>query len=220
VVILFEYLLEDSVVTAMVNYTIDEVIQSPGRISKHVEKLLQEKLNQIESGLTVVSVQLTERTWPRQIDYAFLASFMASQASQKAISEAKGYAENTLNEAAGPIAAELHAAGEDKTISEQEKELLWSQLAGAAQEKIAHARAYRTKVVEAARANAEYLQTLLPEYRKRPKLVVQRIYQDAIEYVLNNADEKMIIQPAQGTGGREIRVLLNRDPTIKPRSKE
>ncbi len=217
---LLEYLLEDSVVTAMVNYTIDEVIQSPGRISKHVEKLLQEKLNQIESGLTVVSVQLTERTWPRQVDYAFLASFMASQASQKAISEAKGYAENTLNEAAGPIAAELLAALEGKTISEQEKELLWSQLAGAAQEKIAHARAYRTKVVEAARANAEYLQTLLPEYRKRPKLVVQRIYQDAIEYVLNNADEKMIIQPAQGTGGREIRILLNRDPTIKPKSKE
>jgi len=90
-------------------------------------------------------------------------------------------------------------------------------LAGAAQERIAQARAYRTKVVETAKANAEYLQKLLPEYRKRPKLVVQKIYQDAVEEVLNNADEKMIIQPTEGTKGKEIRILLNRDPTIKPK---
>jgi len=64
------------------------------------------------------------------------------------------------------------------------------------------------------------LQEILPEYRKRPKLVIQKIYQDAIEYVLNNADEKMIIQPTEGTKGREIRILLNRDPAIKPESKE
>ena len=89
-----------------------------------------------------------------------------------------------------------------------------------AQEKIANARAYRTKVVETAKANAEYLQKLLPEYRKRPELVIQEIYQDTIEYVLNNADEKIIIQPTEGTKSREIRVLLNRDPAIKPKSEQ
>ena len=93
-------------------------------------------------------------------------------------------------------------------------------MAGTAQEKIAHARAYRTKVVETAKANAEYLQKLLPEYRKRPKLVIQEIYQDTMEYVLNNADEKIIIQPTEGTKGREIRLLLNRDPAIKPKSEK
>ena len=95
--------------------------------------------------------------------------------------------------------------------------MLWAQLAGTGQEKIANARAYRTKVVETARANAEYLQQILPEYRKRPKLVIQKIYQDAIEYVLNNTDEKMIIQPTESTRGREIRIMLNRDPLIKPK---
>ncbi|UCF00333.1 MAG: protease modulator HflK [Planctomycetota bacterium] len=217
---LLEHLFDTAVVTAMVNYTIDEAISSQDRIPKHVKKLLQQKLDEIESGIAVVSVQLTDITWPRQVDSAFWASIRASQESQKAISEAKGYAENTLNEAAGPIATKLLAALDDETITEQEKEMLWSQLAGTAQEKIAQARAYRTKVLETAKANAEYLQKLLPEYRKHPELVIQEIYQDTIEYVLNNADEKMIIQPTEGTKGREIRVLLNRDPTIKPKSEK
>jgi membrane protease subunit HflK len=225
---LLERLFEDAVVTAMVNYTIDEAISSQDRIPKHVKKLLQEKLDRIESGIAVVSVQLTDITWPRQVDNAFLASIKASQESQKTISQAKGYAENTLNETAGPIAAQLFETLKDETTREpvlsavegEEKELLWSQLAGQAQEKIAGARAYRTKVVETAKANAEYLQKLLPEYRKRPELVVQKIYQDAIEYILNNVDEKIIIQPTEGTKGREIRLLLNRDPTIKPKSEE
>jgi membrane protease subunit HflK len=217
---LLEHLFEDAVVTAMVNYTIDEAISSQDRIPKHVKKLLQEKLDIIESGIAVVSVQLTDITWPRQVDNAFLASIRASQESQKTISEAKGYAENTLNETAGPVAAQLFKSLKNETTPEEEKELLWSQLAGQAQEKIAGARAYRTKVVETAKANAEYLHKLLPEYRKRPELVVQKIYQDAIEYVLNNVDEKIIIQPTEGTKGREIRLLINRDPTIKPKSEE
>jgi membrane protease subunit HflK len=217
---LLEYLFEDAVVKAMVNYTIDEAISSQDRIPKHVKKLLQEKLDLIESGISVVSVQLTDITWPRQVDYAFLASIRASQESQKTISEAKGYAENTLNETAGPVAAQLFEAIKNENATEEEKELLWSQLAGQAQEKIAAARAYRTKVVENAKANAEYLQKLLPEYHKRPELVIQKIYQDAIEHVLNNVDEKIVIQPSAGAKEREIRVLINRDQTLKPKSEE
>ncbi|MHC4624996.1 MAG: hypothetical protein ACYS4W_13960, partial [Planctomycetota bacterium] len=97
---------------------------------------------------------------------------------------------------------------------------LWDNVAGTAREKIAHARAYRTEVVETAKASAEYLQKILAEYIKRPQLVLQKIYLDAVESIFANADEKFIVQPAQGTKGREIRVLVNRDPQIKPRSKE
>jgi membrane protease subunit HflK len=217
---LLQRLVAGSVVTAMVNYTIDEAISSQDRIPKHVKKSLQKKLDKIKSGITVVSVQLTDITWPRQIDNAFLASIKASQESQKLISQAKGYAENTLNQTAGPIAEKLLEALGDKTVGEHEKELLWTQLAGQAQKKIANARAYRTQVVEIAKANAEYLQRILPEYRKRPELVIQKIYQDAIEYVLNNTDEKTIIQPTEGTKGREIRLMIGRDPTLKPKSEQ
>ncbi|MHC4394819.1 MAG: SPFH domain-containing protein [Planctomycetota bacterium] len=218
---LLKSLIADSIVTAMVDYTIDEAISNQHRITEHVEKLLQAKLVEIGSGIKVVSVQLTNILWPQQVNDAFLASIQASQRSQTVINEAKTYAENTINETAGPIADELLAVLEGKkTVSEQEEEILWSQLAGAAQEQIAQARAYRTKVVETAKANAEYLQEMLPEYKKRPELVIQKIYLDAIEYVLNKADEKFIIQAAEGAKEREVRIKINRDPTLKPKSTE
>ena len=149
---LLQGLFEDAVVTAIVNYTIDEALfLSQDRITGHIGKLLQEKLDKIQSGINVVSVQLTDSIWPRQVNNAFLASLRASQESQKSISEAKGYAEKTLNEAAGPIAEELLAVLEKKDISEDEQELLWSQLAGEGRELIAEAKAYKTKLSRAPR---------------------------------------------------------------------
>jgi len=182
---------DDAVVTAMVHYTIDEVLSSQDIIPDDVRKFLQEKLNKIESGIKVVSVELPDTTWPRQVNEAFLASHRASQESQKAISEARTYAENTLGEAAGLAA-----------------------------EKIAQARAYRTKIVEIARADAEYLQKLLPEYRKYPELVVQKIYLDAITHILNNVDEKMVIQPTKDAKGTILWLYFSRDPELKPKSKK
>ena len=147
---------------------------------------------------------------------------MASQRSEMAVTSARTYAENTLNEAGGPIAYTLlkNKISVSK-LSEQEEELLWSQLAGTAREKIAEARSYRARVVETAKANADYLERLLPEYRQRPKLVIQQIYLDAIENIMNNADEKFVIQTTKGSKGTQIRVLLNKDPKLKPKkSKE
>jgi len=219
---LLKDLFEDSVVTTMVNYTIDEAISSRDRMPIHVKRLLQEKLDIIESGIKVVSVQLTRSECPRQVKGAFEASTMASQRSETTITDAKTYAENTLNEAGGPLAyALLKSRKSVSELSEQEQELLWSQLAGTAREKIAEARTYRARVVETAKANADYLERLLPEYRQRPELVIHKIYLDAIEQILINANEKFVIQTAEGTKGSQIRVLLNRDPSLKPKkSKE
>jgi regulator of protease activity HflC (stomatin/prohibitin superfamily) len=211
-------LLSDAVVRAMVNYTIEEAMyERSAGVTDHVRRLLQEKLDKIESGITVVGVQRSRIAVPRQVEDAFQAAHTAVQAKERAISEAKLYAEKTLNETAGPVAVELLKTLKDKNADEEQKEKLWSQLAGLAQEQIAGARAYRTRVVESARANADYLRQILPEYRKRPELVVQRIYTDAIEEILENADEKIVVQPGQ-SAATELRVLVNRDPSIKPKT--
>jgi len=182
---LLQNLFEDAIVTATVNYTIDDVMfEKVASLTEHIRGLLQDKLDTIESGIKVVRVQLTDKTWPRQVDVAFQASVSASQGSEQTISKARTDAENTVIEAAG-----------------------------LAQEKIAEARAYRTKVVASARANADYLRQLLPEYRKRPELVVQEIYQDAIERIFTNVNEKFVIPK-----GTEWRILVNRDPSLKPKT--
>ncbi|MHC4326171.1 MAG: SPFH domain-containing protein, partial [Planctomycetota bacterium] len=210
---LLKNMFEDSVVTAMVNYTIDEAISSRDRIPKHVKRLLQEKLEKIESGIKIVSIQLIKSESPPQVKTAFEASTMASQRSETEVTSARTYAENTLNKAGGPIAFELLKGNKTvNELSEQEEELLWDQLAGTAREKIAEARSYRARVVETAKANADYLERLLPEYRQRPELVIQKIYLDALENIMNNSDEKFVIQTSEGSKGTQIRVLLNRDP--------
>jgi len=217
---LLQNLFEDAVVTAMVNYTIDEAISSRRKIPTHVQGLLQEKLDQIDSGIEIESVQLTNSEPPPHTREAFEASTVASQTSQTVVTQGKTYAANTLNEAAGPVAEKLFAALGDETVDEPTMKLLWSDLGGTAREKMADAQAYKTRVVETAKANADYLQRLLPEYKKRPKLVIQKIYLDAMERIFANAEEKYIVQRAEGAKGGEIRVRVNRDPLLKPKKKE
>jgi len=100
-------------------------------------------------------------------------------------------------------------------LTAEQEDYLWSRVAGQAQEKLAQAKAYRTEVVENAKANAEYLNSILPEYRKRPELFIQGLYRDTMEIVLNNAEEKIVIQPVKDGRGADVWLMLNRDPSIK-----
>jgi len=221
---LLKALLEDAVVSAMVNYTIDEAIKSQDRIPEHVRRLVQEKLDSMEAdgmknicGIRVAKVLLTDITWPRQVNDAFQAAHNATQDKQTAISDAETYARNKLDEAAGPVAEKLHAAIRDGSFRDESAEALWAQLGGQAQERIYDAMAYRAEIVADAKANADYFRSLLPEYRKYPALTVQSKYREAVEDVFSNVDEKFIVEP---TNGEEIRVLINRDPDIKPKPKK
>jgi HflK protein len=189
---LLKSMFEDAVVTVLVNYTIDDVLaEQVAQVTDDVKALLQEDLDTIESGIRVVSVQMDRSKWPRQVDDAFEDFVRAKQDKQADISKARTYAEETLRRADGLVS-----------------------------ETIAQARAYRRQVVEAAKADAEYLEKLLPEYRKRPELVIQEIYLNTIEDIFANADEKFVVQRSAGSQGSEVRVLVNRDPTIKPKSQE
>jgi membrane protease subunit HflK len=172
-------------VTALVNYTVDEITsERMGTVTMHVKRLIQERLDELESGIKVESVNLFDSRWPRQVNDAFEGLHKFSQMRDTMISEARSYAQNKL------IEAQAHA-----------------------EERIAQARANRTMRVETARANAEYLQQILPEYRKRPKLIIEEIYLAALEDIFENLDEQFVVESAD-----KLRLLLNRDPKIKPKS--
>jgi len=93
---LLQSIFEDAIITATVNYTIDDIMyEQVSGLTDDVKKLLQEKLDTIESGIKVVQVRLTDRTWPLQVDQAFQALVTASQDRQAKIDEARTYAEST-----------------------------------------------------------------------------------------------------------------------------
>jgi len=177
----------NSVITTLVNYTIDDVLfDRIGTITGKVEKQLQQKLDDTQCGIKVVSVQLDGKAPPRQVNDAFQALIRASSSRETEIAKAKTQADKTINQAKGQSA-----------------------------EIIANAKAFRKQVVESAEANAEFFKQMLPEYRKNPMLVIRDRYRLSIRSILENVDEKIVIQPSKTEKPSEIRIELNRDPKIK-----
>jgi regulator of protease activity HflC (stomatin/prohibitin superfamily) len=226
---LLEAMVGEAVVATMVNYSIDEAIGHDTRIGRDIEKRLTAKLDQIDSGIVIDAFRISPIRWPRQVNREFNDSVGAANRGEQAQGEARSYRDKILSEAGGAQAEETLArlksiretlkdtalTDEQRQEHEQRREFYLAQLAGTAQERLAEARAYRTHVVEKAKADAEYLAVLLPEYQRYPKLVVRQIYQEAIEEVLNNADEKFIIQPSSDGKAKEIRVQINPDPSLQ-----
>lgn len=211
---MLESLASDAIVNTMVTYSIDEAIKNNEDIATDVKNLLQRKLNEMKSGIELIDVRASRIVWPRQVEDAFQASTKARQESEQARIDARSYKEKLLTDTGGPGAEAILEKLKQSGLTQEEQEMLVEQLSGQVQSKISEARAYRTTVVNNAKANAEYLLKLLPEYRNRPELVLQKIYQDAVEEVLANAEEKIIVQPSAEGQKRELRVMLNRDPNI------
>jgi membrane protease subunit HflK len=217
---LLRSMVEDAVVKAMVQYTIDEVLQSIDTIPRRVLQLVQQKLDAIESGIRVVQVQLVNVKWPMRVDQAFEDFVKASQTSQQKVTEARTYADTTLTKVAGQVAGTLYRALRDSKASEAQLAALWAQVTGNVQDVVTQAQTYRTKVVEKARANADYLGQILPGYRQQPELVISQIYLDAMQEVLRNVDEKIVFDRCDEAKEREIRVLVNRDMLLKPKQSQ
>jgi len=212
---LLNSLASNAIVATMVNYSIDDAVRSKSDIAVDVKNTLQQKLDAIGSGILIDAVRADRIVWPRQVDEAFQASTRASQESEQARIDAASYKDKILADTGGPNAEKVLSRLMNEDLSQQQQEDLVAQLSGQSQTLISEARAYRTRIVEEAKANAEYLKNLLPEYKKRPELILQKIYQDAVQEVLAGADEKIFIQPAQDGKSREIRIMINRDPQIK-----
>lgn len=213
---LLRSLVEDAVVKAMVHYTIDEALQSIDTIPRRVQQYVQQKLDAIDSGIRVVQVQLVSVKWPKQVDQSFEAFISASQISGQAVTQARTYAEITLNKVAGQAAETLYRALLDKDAGDPQRAALWAQTTGDVQDAVSQAQAYQTNVVEKARASAEYLQSILPEYRKQPQLLARQLYLDALQEVFKNVDEKFILDKCNNAKEREVRILVNRD-ALKPK---
>ncbi len=213
---LLESLASDAIVATLVKYNIDDAVTSKADIAVDVKNRLQEKLDAIGSGIQLDSVRADRIIWPRQVDDAYQASNRASQQSEQAKITARSAKEKMLTDTGGSQAEAVLEKIKRGGLTQAQKEEQVALLKGQVQTRISEARAYRTKIVEEAKANAEYLQKLLPEYRKHPELVLQRLYQDAIEQVLLAVDEKIFVTPDAGAeGSRELRVQVNRDPKIK-----
>lgn len=155
----------ESAVREVVGSNTMEYILGEGRaeIALNVRRLMQKTLDQYETGLQIVTVNLQQAQPPEPVQPAFADVVKAREDRITYINEAQSYANGVIPRARGQAAR-----------IEQE------------------AAAYRSRVVAAARGEASRFEQLLTEYSQAPRVTRDRLYLDAMESVLSNSSKIMM----------------------------
>jgi membrane protease subunit HflK len=133
------------------------------QVGEKVARLMQQTLDQYESGLEVVTANLQQAQAPEPVQPAFHDVVMAREDRVRFINEARSYANGIIPQARGRAARVRQEAT-----------------------------AYRDQTIAAAQGDAARFEQLVSEYREAPRVTRDRLYLDAIESVLSNTSKVMM----------------------------
>ena len=144
--------------------TLDFVItEGRAEIGTGARALIQQILDNYESGIEITSVNMQPAKPPEEVKAAFDDAIKAREDEQRRINEAEAY-RREIDERAQGEAARIRLQAE----------------------------AYREQVVAEASGEAKRFEQLLVEYEKAPAVTRQRLYLDAIEEVLAGNPKVML----------------------------
>ncbi len=144
--------------------TLDFVItEGRAEIGTGARALMQQILDNYESGIEITSVNMQPAKPPEEVKAAFDDAIKAREDEQRRINEAEAY-RREIDERAQGEAARIRLQAE----------------------------AYREQVVAEASGEAKRFEQLLVEYEKAPAVTRQRLYLDAIEEVLADNPKVML----------------------------
>ncbi|OXS28273.1 MAG: HflK protein [Desulfovibrio sp. MES5] len=134
------------------------------KIQSEATQLLQTILNRYGAGIQVLAVQLQDVHPPQEVIDAFKDVASAREDKSRIINEAEAYRNELLPKARGQAAAMLNEA-----------------------------EAYQATRVRNAEGETARFDALSAEHSKAPKVTEQRLYYEAMEDILANADEKVLM---------------------------
>ncbi len=134
------------------------------KVQAETASLLQELMDEYESGLQILEVKLQKVEPPEQVKDAFDDVVRAREEREKLINQAKGYAEDKQPRARGEAAK-----------MERESE------------------AYEAERMQRARGDAERFESQLREYAKAKRVTRERLYLETMERILGRVDKKVIV---------------------------
>ncbi|MGE0483773.1 MAG: FtsH protease activity modulator HflK [Gammaproteobacteria bacterium] len=150
--------------------TLDFVItEGRAEIAVSAQSLIQEILDNYESGIEVSSVNMQPAKPPEEVKAAFDDAIKAREDEQRKINEAEAYRNEIVERAQGE-AARIRLDAE----------------------------AYKERVVAQADGEAKRFKQLLTEYEKAPAVTRQRLYLETIEEVMSEST-KVIVDNEQGS---------------------
>lgn len=209
--------------------TAEEIIRTKvSELRYMVKTRLNERLNELASGIEVTQVDVNLPTPPIQVRSVFAATQRAEQRKEARISNAKKEATQRMNDAAGAAHERIIALLDELDATEKSDpryaeiesrldEVLRTEAGGLAGRRINRAGAYHSGVVGQMQADLEQYRTLLPEYERDPALLIERLWQETSLEILNNpAVVKLYVPP----GLAEFRVIIPRDPEQERRKEQ
>jgi membrane protease subunit HflK len=132
---------------------------------------IQATMDDYESGIRIVRINLDKADPPREVIDSFREVQAAEQERDRLQRQADAYANRVLAEARGEAAQTLE-----------------------------NAEGYRARVVNEARGDASRFTSVLTEYEKAPEVTRKRLYLERMEQVLGDIDKTILDQSIVGTG--------------------
>jgi modulator of FtsH protease HflK len=216
---LIETLADTAVIRAAGQFKVDDLLVSQKtKFVALVKEYLQQSLRELNCGLELKDVLIKQISPPRQVQDAFNNVRRAFEMGQGSIEVARGNANQRLNQTAGEAYLELIAAmnKEQKMQETNDPKLLQAraevkklldQASGNVSAILSDAKIYKSRVFESAKADAGYMQALLPKYLENPNVVMTRLLLSVMETTLNGVRKWYMPKDV-----REIRIMIDRDP--------
>jgi membrane protease subunit HflK len=199
--------------------TADMIWKDPGQVAGRVRNRAQEVLDRMETGIQIDQITADKSYFPLQAAAAFLNVSTAENKKIELINAAKSERAKMLNGAAGEAWEELAEEilkldqvdeGPDRQeVIDRIETILMEEATGEAGGKIQIAQAERDKIIAMAEAEVRRFESLLPEYRRNPELVVERFRQRTLEevYEMEGVSKWMVPE-----GAKQLVLWLNKDP--------
>jgi len=146
-----------------------------GLIADSVKERIQATLNEYESGINIVRVNLEKADPPLEVIDSFREVQAAEQQRDRLQRQADAYANKVLAEARGEAA-----------------------------QKLEEAEAYRAQVINDALGEASRFSAVLAEYEKAPEVTRKRLYLETMEKVLGDVDKTILDSGVIGEGGSGV----------------
>ncbi|MEM7466297.1 MAG: FtsH protease activity modulator HflK [Pseudomonadota bacterium] len=169
--------------------TLDFVItEGRAQIATDAQTLIQQILDNYDSGIEVTSVNMQPAKPPEQVKAAFDDAIKAREDEQRRINEAEAYRNEVVEKAQGEAARIL-----------------------------LEAEGYKEQVIAEATGEAQRFNQLLVEYRKAPEVTRKRLYLETVEEVFSN-NPKIMLDAKSGSGSNSLLYLpldkmMNRGPS-------
>ncbi len=223
---------EQAIIFTVAQVTADQVHKGLGPGDFDVARRhMQQTLDHLHSGLRVENVSATEIRFPLTVRDAFDAVTRAESDRARQIEDAQRERATILGGTAGEafapllrlvesyatatslndqqeldrIKRELDRAFATLTIPDDQGRAV--RVGGQVAEKLNEALVYRTQVAQRTESQAAYFLTLKQQYDVNPRVVLDRLWQDAAQAALTDDTEVLFVPP-----GWQPYVEVNRDP--------